>query len=222
MRIIARSARVFPKARNFLSLLPLCAAVLSGCSTVKTTDTPRTATEQLLLSTASDHATDNFDLGWIQGKKTFVEDKYFESYDKGYVISLIRQHLSQNGALLVKTDDKADVIVEIRSGALAINSSQFLFGLPAFTLPVPLAGPLTTPEIAFYKNQKQDSIGKFALVAYMRNSGEYLQSAGPVDGYAHFHRYSAFGYGWLRTDIPELKHRPKSKGENRETPTNEH
>jgi hypothetical protein len=83
--------------------------------------------------------------------------------------------------------------VEILSGALAINSSQFLFVIPSFTMLIPSTGPMVTPEIAFYKNQKEDAIGKFAMFAYLRNSGEYIQTEGPVSEYSHFHRYKVMG-----------------------------
>src|ERR1700712_1524905 len=78
-------------------LLAMC-----GCYSAKVSEPPRTAVEQLLLSRASDLAMEDVDLSWARGKKIFVEEKYFESYDKGYAISLIREHLSQNGALLMK------------------------------------------------------------------------------------------------------------------------
>jgi len=191
-------------------LLPV--TLLCGCFTAKQSEPPRTATELLLLSTASDNAMKDVNLTWLRGKKIFVEEKYFEGIDKGYAISLIRDHLSSAGALLMKTDDKADVIVEIRSGGLGMNTSATLFGIPTLTIPVPLSGPLQTPEIAFYKSDKADSIGKFALYAYVRETGEHIASQGPMSGYAHFYFYKIFGIKWKRTNIPELKKHPYPEG----------
>ena len=108
-----------------LALIGLAA----GCHTIRQTDPPRTASEELLISTAADRAMTNEDFSWLKGKKIFVEDKYFESFDKGYAVSLIREHLSSAGGLLTATNDKADFIVEIRSGALSINSAETLFGM---------------------------------------------------------------------------------------------
>jgi hypothetical protein len=185
--------------------------LLCGCYSMKTSEPPRTATEQLLLSTAADNAMRDVNLDWIKGKKTFVEEKYFDSYDKGYAIGVIREHLSQSGALFVKTDDKAEVIVEIRSGGLGMNTSDFLIGIPTLQIPIPLSGPVQTPEIAIYKSQKADSIGKFALFAYLRESGEHLRSSGPNSGYAHFHLYKIMGISWKRTDVPELRKHKQTK-----------
>jgi hypothetical protein len=189
----------------------LVLGLLTGCYSSRQTDPPRTATEQLLISTAADHAVRDLDTDWIKGKKTFVEEKYFEAYDKGYVISSIRQHLAESGALLMPAADKAEVIVEIRSGALSINTSSMLIGIPTVTIPVPFSGPMQTPEIAFYKKDKENSIGKLALFAYMRETGEHFQAEGPVTGYAHLRLYKAFFVSWKRTDIPQLQGKRKQK-----------
>jgi hypothetical protein len=196
--------------RSLIGLISiLSAGWLCGCYTAKNSEPPRTATEQLLLSTASDNAMKDVDLEWVKGKKVYVEEKYFDSYDKGYVISLIRDHLSSAGALLVKTNAPSDVIVEIRSGGLGINSSEYMIGVPVITVPIPFSGPMQTPEIAFYKSQKADAIGKFALFAYVGDTGEHLKSEGPVSGYAHFHLYKALVVSWRRTNVPQLKLHPK-------------
>ncbi len=183
----------------------LLVVTVTGCHTVRETDPPRTATEELLISTAADRALTNEDFSWLKGKKVFVEDKYFESYDKGYAVSLIRQCLSAGGGLLTSTNDKADLIVEIRSGALSINSQETLFGIPSTVLPVPVTGAVALPEVAFYKSTKEDSISKFALFVYERDTGNYVQSQGPMVAGAYFHLYKLLGFQWKRTDVPALK-----------------
>ena len=94
----------------------------------------------------------------------------------------MRERLCASGALLVKTEDKAEVIVEVRSGALSMDTSQFLVGLPAMTLPVPLTGLVPTPQLGLYVKDSFNSTAKFALFAYERASGRFLQSAGPMLG----------------------------------------
>lgn len=183
--------------------------LLSGCHSVKMSEPPRTAVEQLLLSTAADRAVKDVDLSWLKGRNVYVEEKYFESYDKGYAVSLIRQRISESGGLLMATNVNADVIVEIRSGALGMSTAETLIGIPAMGLPVPLAGALQTPELALYKSQKGDSAAKFALFAYERSSGEHIRSAGAMAGRAYFHLYKIVGISWKRTDVPELSKHPK-------------
>lgn len=189
----------------------LLAGLLAGCHSMQVSTPPRTALEQLALSTATDRALTNTDLSWMRGKKVFIEEKYFESYDKGYAVSSIRECIAKNGALLQAAGTNVDYIVEIRSGALAMNTASTLIGLPAMTLPIPLSGPMQTPELALYKSEKTDSYAKFALFAYQRETGDFVNSSGMLDGTSRFHLYKVIGITWKRTDIPEFRKHKKSK-----------
>jgi len=180
-------------------------ASTTGCNSLELTQPERSVAEQLLLSTASDRAVVGLDLAPLRDKAVFVDERHFESYDKGYALGCIRQAISESGARLVDADYKADMIVEVRSGALGVDNRGTLFGIPAITLPIPLAGPVETPEIAFYKSDLSDSTAKFALFAYERSSGKHVESSGPLNGTAYFHHYVFLGFfNWRRTDIDQL------------------
>ncbi len=173
-----------------------------GCQTLRESSPPRTATEQLLISTAADAALEDVEFPWLRGKKITLDDKYFDSYDKGYVVSLFRERLLASGALLVLTNP--EVVVEIRSGALSIDNAETMLGMPAMTLPVPLTGPVPTPEVALYSRKTAKSYAKFALFAYERASARYIRSVGPMEGNACFRLYKVLIVGWRRSDVPEL------------------
>jgi hypothetical protein len=207
-RAAGRLRAIFRAFRGPVLLTVCCGFLLPvffGCSTVRRTEPPRTATEELLISQASEKAMQPVDFTWVNGKKVFVEDKYFESYDKGQAVSLIREKISRAGGLLTPTNDKADIIVEIRSGGLSVNSSDYMIGIPSVTLPVPVTGPVTTPEVAFFKDEKDFGIAKFSLFAYARETGAFTNASGPDSGKAHFYLYKLFGIGWQRTDVLELQ-----------------
>jgi hypothetical protein len=177
----------------------------TGCNSLDLTKPKRSVAEQLLLSTATDRAVVGIDLAPLRGKAVFVEERYFESYDKGYALGCIRQAISENGGRLVDADFKADMVVEVRSGALGLDNRGTLFGIPAVTLPIPLAGPVETPEIAIYKSDLSDSTAKFALFAYERSSGKHVGSSGALNGTAYFHHYVFLGFfNWRSTDIDQL------------------
>ena len=195
-------------------LVPFLGLVLvaaTGCHTVKVSEPPRTAIEQLLLSYAADDALTDADFSWLRGKRVFLDESHFEGYDKGYPGGLLRQRIAAGGAILVKTDDKAEIIVEVRSGALSVNPSSSFFGLPAITIPIPLAGPVQTPQITIYQNQMWDSIAKFSLFAYARDTGQFLKASGPMDGYAHFYLGNFLFISWRKTNVPELMKNPPAK-----------
>ena len=118
----------------------IAAGLMTGCTTVKTTTTARSATEQLLLSTATDHAMQTTGLEMLAGHTVFVDGTYFDSYDAKYVLGTIRDGLSRAGARLTDKLTNSAVVLEPRSGALAIDESETMFGIPAVTLPIPLSG----------------------------------------------------------------------------------
>jgi hypothetical protein len=167
----------------------------------------RSATEQLLLSTAADRAIASTNLSIFDGKKVFVDGGFFDSYDGKYALGTIRDALSRSGAMLVSNVTNSDIIVEARSGALSIDASGLLIGMPSAAMPVPLAGAISLPELAFYKSQNQYSLAKFALLAYETHGGKHVYSSEPMIGKAYNHYYTFIGFiAYTSTDIP-AKHR---------------
>jgi hypothetical protein len=181
----------------------LAVLLATGCSDFTMTNPPRTVTEQLLLSTAADQALRTVSLDMFRGKKVCVDGAYFDSYDSKYVLGAIRDAFSEAGALLVNDVPNSDLIVEARSGGYSVDYSSSLIGIPNLGLPIPLAGTLTIPELAFYKTGKQDSVAKFALLAYDTKSREHFYSSGPMVGKAYNYNHKCLGFLWVRTDIPE-------------------
>jgi hypothetical protein len=186
--------------------------LLGGCATSITTNPVRSATEQLLLSMAADRAMQSANLLAFSNQKVFLDTTYFDSYDSKYVIGTIRDALSRAGALLEDSLTNSDIVIEARSGALSIDSSDTLFGVPNMGLPVPLAGTLQIPELAFYKSDKQRSTAKIALLAFAKESGAHVYSSGPLDGKSYDKQYKILFVSWIRTDIPE-KVKSKKKAE---------
>lgn len=175
-----------------------------GCAQTNLTSPKRSAVEQLLLSTAADRAWEMMPFGQLDGKKVYVEERYFNSYDDEYAIGALRDTLSSRGALLVKKEDAADVVVEPRSGALSIDGSNSLIGIPKLPMPIPFAGSVETPEVALFKSDKQFSTAKFAFLAVDRSSGQHVMSTGPLVGRANIKYYKILGIiKFTKTTIPE-------------------
>jgi hypothetical protein len=184
---------------------------VAGCVQVRQTDPARTATEQLLLSTAADRAVTNTPLSVFANKKVFLDTNYFESYDSKYAVGSIRDALSRAGAILVSANTNSEIIVEARSGALSTDDRTYLIGIPSSGLPIPLAGALSIPEIALYKSQKQFSTAKFALLAYDTHSSEHVFSSGSMVGKAHDNYVKIIFFGHHSTDVPEMAKAKKRK-----------
>lgn len=99
-----------------------------------------------------------------------------------------------------------------RAAALSTDNSAYLLGIPNMGVPIPLAGAVQTPELAFYKSEKQFSTSKIALLAFTRETRLHVYSSGPLDGKSYNNHYKLFFITWGFTDIPE-KHGSKKAGQ---------
>ena len=154
---------------------------LAACSSAKESNPPRTATEQLMLSTAAERAADRVAarvaVDMPKGSKLFIDATNFEGTDGKYAVAAIRDRLLRVGGRLAKDRDSADLVVEIRAGALSMNDEQTLVGIPRFDVPVPLAGPVSFPEIALFKKRQRTGIAKFGATGYGAEDGAYVASS---------------------------------------------
>jgi hypothetical protein len=167
--------------------VPCCIIILllplTGCGTTRSSDTARTATEQLLISHAIDEAISQLDCSLLRDKKVFLDAQFLDgTVDKGYLISTLRQHLLAAGCLLQEERARATYVVEARSGAIGTDRHALLVGVPAMTLPTVLPGqPSSIPEIPFIKKSDAHGVAKVALFAYNRVTGERLWQSGMLE-----------------------------------------
>ena len=113
-----------------ISAALLCAALLAGCTTARSTAPLRTASEQLLISAAADRAAAQLSLGIPKGTRIFVDSQYFQGYDQGYAIAAIRTQMLKNGLMLVDDRKLAEAVVQVSSGALSTDQKSLLIGIP--------------------------------------------------------------------------------------------
>lgn len=169
--------------RSILALA-LCAAgcAVLGCGATRTTNTLRTATEQLLISDAVDRAVEAVDCTPLAGQTVFVDDsRMADVVDRNYLTSTLRQHLLASGAILKDVRDDATFVVEPRAGAVGTDNHDLLFGIPAVNLPqlalLPTM-PAAVPEIPFAKRHNQRGVVKLSVFAYRRDTGEPAWQSG--------------------------------------------
>jgi hypothetical protein len=194
-----------------VGLAALTAMLLSGCTTGRQTDPPRTATEQLLISTAADRAAASIALNLGPERKCFLDATNFEGLDSKYAIAAIRSSLLKKGTRFVGDKKDADTIVEIRSGALSIDKHDTLVGIPSVDIPIPLAGNFGTPEIALYKSEEQEGIAKFAATAYDAKDGRFLGESTPPLGRSQIKRQVVLIVSWIEDDVHAQAAAPKSQ-----------
>ncbi len=185
----------------------LVLAVLMGCvGDPRVTDPPRTAVEQLLLSNAADRALALVDAKALAGKKVFLDTTAFVATDKEYPLSRFRTILGRDGALLVEDKKDAEVIASVACGALSIDRSDSLLGIPSVPIPVPGVTTFQTPEVALFKSTKQTGIAKFTLVAVDSKTGKQVLAHEPYSGTTYHNAKRAFFFlSYSSTDIPEKR-----------------
>jgi len=164
-----------------------CAAMLctsAGCGVTRTSNTARTATEQLLISDAIDRAVQEIDFSPLAGKEIFFDEKHlYDVVDDAYLISTFRQHLLASGCILKNDREQATFVVEPRAGAVGTDNHDLLFGIPQTNIPqftLLAALPPAIPEIPIAKRRNQRGVAKIAVFAYRRESGEPAWQSGLV------------------------------------------
>ena len=166
---------MMPVPRSSLFVLT---AVLSGltpgCTTPSTSNTARTAVEQLLISNAVDQSLNKVNFRPFGGHAVHLSDAYVEAVDKLYIVGSVRHRLLNAGARLVDKPEEADIIVELRSGGVGTNTAETFVGTPEVALP----GMVTIPEMKIAERIQQTGLAKLGLVAYDARTKEVLGTGG--------------------------------------------
>lgn len=160
----------------------MAVAGAAGCGTTKWSDSPRTATEQLLVSDAVDRAISEIDFSALEDCSVFLDTRFIATtLDQNYVTSTLRQHMLASGCIIKDKAEDSEFVVEVRAGALGTNRNDVLVGVPATNLPnvagLP-TGAAAIPEIALSKRTSQQAVCKIAVFAYDRMSGEPVWQSG--------------------------------------------
>ncbi len=173
---------------------------LAACTDIRETEPDRTATEQLLISTAADNAVEQFDFTSLAGQAVFLRRDYFESYDSGYVLALTRRKLGRDGVRIVDAPEDAAFIVELRSGALSLNNELFYIGVGGFTIPVPLSDSIEVPRATLYGDYDRTGIAKFGALVFTAD-GTLHRDLETVYGLSWMDHNSILGIGWNEQNI---------------------
>ena len=205
---------ISPRLSVCALLLTLAATI--GCSNTTTSNTARTAKEQMLLSNAVDQSLDKVDFTPLYGQSVFIEEKYLDCIDKSYVVGSIRHRVLRAGGSIAPAADGADVVMEIRSGGVGTDTSDSYVGIPEITLP----GMLTLPEVRLTQKKSQFGYSKLGLVLYDAKNKSVLGDGGMSMAQADDSNWYAFGMnvyqgGSLKKDVEVAKRIPHGMKTNR-------
>jgi len=162
-----------------------------GCTTTTTSNTARTSVEQLLVSNSIDQTLDEIDFRVFATKNIFIDDKYLDCVDKNYVVGSVRHRTARGGATLVDAKDKADIVLELRSGGVGTNNSESFVGLPEIVLP----GVVSLPEVRLMTRTAQQGVAKIGMFAYDAKSNKALGDGGISVAVANDNNWYVMGVG---------------------------
>jgi hypothetical protein len=178
----------------------LLVAMNGGCTTIRVTDPPSTADMEFLMTGAAESAVAKLSVEALRGRSVYIETAWLipttqpvagleaslnrqPSLEHLFLIGELRAKLLNSGVRLV-SHERAEIILEIRSGALSVNRQEFLLGIPATAIPSAATSglPVTTPDLSLLKTTKQYGWASVAFVAYWANTGELVAVSGPFVG----------------------------------------
>ena len=165
--------------------VPFLLVLASGCTTVTVTGTPRTGTEQLLLTGTFDDELYHVDFSPLAGSKVFLDPTYITVVDKDWIISSIRRSMAEQGVLIENNKDKANIIVEAAFGAYGTDQRDRQFGLPGMSLmPSLTTGAAVTANgsasLNLSETKQQDAVVKARLFAYEAKTGHLIWETAPL------------------------------------------
>ncbi len=175
---------------RYLTLAVLILIHLAGCSTRTVSNSPRTAIEQMLLSTAVDTALEKFELPQAKGNKVYIDLTNLAGPDSEYMKVAIRGRFAEIGAILTNTLDDAELIAEVASGCLGTEYKSFIIGIPS--IPVP-GSTIPTPEASIFRKVEQTGIMKFLIFVHAQGQFVALDQY-----YARSDRHESF-FLWHRS-----------------------
>lgn len=199
-------------ASGFATLLAfaICVAI-GGCASTKSTNTNRTGMEQLLISNAVDQSLNRVDFEPLESRTVYLDAAFLDCVDKNYIVASSRNRILQAGGKLVEKPEEAEVIVEVRSGAVGTDQSESFIGIPELSLPGPF--PIAIPQVKLWSRSTQTGTAKIGLVAFDAKSREVIGRGGTTlarsdDSNTYVFGVGPYQSGTVRTEVSRQLGRP--------------
>lgn len=184
------------KKYSQLTLVLLLSWTVVGCSATRSSNTARTATEQVLLSAAIDRSLSNVSFDQLRSQKVFIDDKYLDSVDKGYLMGSLRHRALAAGAILAPSAAESDIVIEARSGGIGTDTEESFIGIPSVGVP---GMAISIPDIKLVQRNTQLGTAKIGLVAYDPKTGAAVGLGGQSTALTKNDDMYVFGVGPIRS-----------------------
>ena len=192
------------------AFLLLAALAVSACASSTETYPGRTATEQLLVARAADKAVQGLTLPIAKDAKVYVDDTYFRAENGPYAISAIREALSLGGYAITSDRARAEVIFEVRAGALSLEQMRRVVGLPPLAVPInENLNVVSLPELSLYSRRDRVGVAEFSGFIYDAYTGKPLGAVAPMIGEYRIRSHKVLMIvSWGQQDVQPGEHEP--------------
>jgi hypothetical protein len=185
-----------------VDFLVICAlsltALVSGCAAQRTlTQTPRSATEQLLLSAAAERSATQIVSPDVQGTRVYLEVTGLTK-DAEFARDTVANELQARGAVIVTEATKATHTVRIVVQALGTDQTESFFGVPA------MSGIIPIPEIVLFKRNRQTARSRLRFTVIDARTGQTVGQAQEVEGRTVFTRLAILAFAFEWSDVVDL------------------
>lgn len=190
--------------KNTLFLISAALCVLTlGCSTVRMTETPRSAREQQLLVLALERAVAQLDIQKFAGKKVVLDMYGLSTDDLPFAKEFVSVWLEHNGLQVVQHQMQADIRFKGFAKVLAVDQNETLFGTPQFVfLGIPI------PAIAIYRNVRNRGRAEIQMYAYDEGSEKLVDEIPEGIGESKHDRFTIFFViNWTKSDLDKVPHK---------------
>jgi hypothetical protein len=197
-----------PARRAVLAL----SLLLTGCVAERATSPARTATEQLLISTAADRAAEKLAEQIPANIRVLLDTSYIDAPDGCYALLAIKDRFLRRGIALANDKASADAIIEVRAGALSTDEKITSLGTPQLSLPVipgvAAYNGFPVPAINLFKKADTKATAKFAATGYDPRTGKLVVATDPQYGYAQKTDWVVLlFFSWTNEDFsPNARH----------------
>jgi hypothetical protein len=180
------SVRHFRPILKFTLVIFVLLPLAGGCSFSNRITLPRSAWEQILSTEAIDRALAKIEWPEVSGRSVFVrlgapglDRPVPEGIDIAYLLAAVDVALVKEGAIVVRDDNEADVVMVVLVGAMGIDISGRHLGVKGS------AGgfiPFTIPELPLYKRVRRQGFAKLEIALLDYKNGRVLHQSDPVQG----------------------------------------
>ena len=182
-----------PMFRRTFALILVTGAALSGCSTIDSRISGRTATEQYLVTESIDRAIDGIQWDKLKGQKVYCEYVGLGEKEGDYFLAELEETLLNHDVHPVGSVEKADVRLVALVHSVGSDIWIGNFGIPLFFASAAGGAPASLSGISLYTSNLQEGYCRVEFFGRQPGTNSLLWQSKPVYGTAYFKTQTFLG-----------------------------